>query len=222
MSSLPLPLDLSPAYPEPSEDTAFTLEYVTQFSPRSKEACKRQGIELTDLVYRPREQFTEDLPAIQEARFEHANRRRRDLLELVRTEHEHLVAINWKPQGNRKVTGFIVNQSQVGMGSPKSSKIKSPVKKVEDAEEQGRTESSQLKLEQQRLEKMLLRQQKELEQMVSYEIKIAELNQKQEEKLALRKQYEEDLREQQRQHRIEIENKKVCQFKCVYLITASI
>ena len=45
---------------------------------------------------------------------------------------------------------------------------------------------------------------------VSYEIKIAELNSKQEEKLKIRKEYEESLREQQRVHRLDLEEKKVC------------
>eukprot|EP00741_Cyanophora_paradoxa_P003678 tig00000093_g3575.t1 len=57
-------------------------------SPRSKEACLRQGIEPTELLYRPIESFAERglAPALQRRRYDHYEIRRQAKLQLVKQE----------------------------------------------------------------------------------------------------------------------------------------
>ncbi|KAJ1493697.1 hypothetical protein T484DRAFT_2696272 [Baffinella frigidus] len=130
-------------------------------SPRSVEACLRQGIDAEELVFRYEDSFFEKAvtPDVQEIRWKHYETKRLEKLSMVREERQTLVTMGWKPMTPRSKTA--------ASGSAARSDAHS--------EGGGDHQTSQAALKEQRaMESIKLRRQQELEQMVAYELKLTE------------------------------------------------
>lgn len=132
-------------------------------SPRSLEACRRQGVEPEELVFRYEDSFfdkgiTQD---IQEIRWKHYEKKRRDKLSLVREERMELVTNGWEKSQNDKTNKTVGSVTGEDAGL-----------------EQERRSTAALK-EQRQMESIKAKRQQELEQMVAYELQLTQLAEEQ-------------------------------------------
>eukprot|EP00282_Hemiselmis_andersenii_P024112 CAMPEP_0172013104 /NCGR_PEP_ID=MMETSP1041-20130122/9199_1 /TAXON_ID=464988 /ORGANISM="Hemiselmis andersenii, Strain CCMP439" /LENGTH=553 /DNA_ID=CAMNT_0012667737 /DNA_START=210 /DNA_END=1869 /DNA_ORIENTATION=- len=131
-------------------------------SPRSIEACKRQGIEAEELVFRYEDSFFEKgiTQDIQEIRWKHYEKKRRDKLSLVREERLELISMGWEPSVGKSMTAS-------GNDTGNDTGL--------EAERRG---TAALK-EQRQMESIKAKRQQELEQMVAYELKLTQVAEEQ-------------------------------------------
>ena len=83
----------------------YNIEAPLLTSPRSLEACLRQGLEPEELVFRYVDSFAETgvSPDLQEIRWKHYEKKRLDKLAHVREERHKLVQSGWAPPQPKKV-----------------------------------------------------------------------------------------------------------------------
>mmetsp|Transcript_26716 Transcript_26716/g.61561 ORF Transcript_26716/g.61561 Transcript_26716/m.61561 type:complete len:524 (+) Transcript_26716:53-1624(+) len=155
----------------------YNIDQPILTSPRSVEACRRQGIEPEELVFRYLESFAEkDLSeTVQRMRWEHYEGRRREKLSLVRDDRMQLVEQDWQPGQSTKGLGENLNRNE--------------------------NKSTALEREQRQIEAMKARRQADLDQMIAYELKLQEVQQDRMRQQQLEKQKEEQ-REIERQERV--------------------
>ena len=138
-------------------------------SPRSIDACRRQGIEVNELLYLSLENYKQksgkkDLErSLLQKRWEHFEEKRKEKLKLVIEERNKI--IEEEKQGMWKPMKSIIQQSlQRSKGSVmRRSQYKESTIVV--------TDSAMLDKERKQLEKIKLKQQQELQQMMEYELK---------------------------------------------------
>ncbi|KAL4471753.1 hypothetical protein ABPG74_008646 [Tetrahymena malaccensis] len=162
-------------------------------SPRSLEACRRQGINPEDLIIKTIEDMKVYFPdkikdkKHLEQKLAYYEEKRKVKLQLAKEERalikeqEKQGLIMFDELGNAKYTGMT------------GSKL--------HGSKQGN--SSLIEREKKQLEKIRFRQQKEIEQMMDYEIKMQEIRQQNEEKMRIDQE-----REQQRQRELQEKRKK--------------
>ena len=148
-------------------------------SPRSLEACLRQGIDPSELIPLKMEVFIkeeEELTGLQDvavAKYEHYEERRNEKLDLARQERNMIV-------------GFLEEAQRTGKVSPQAKKFmklagaSTEKKGLSDAEkialaEAEKAKSSMLEEEKRRVIAMKQRQQKEIEQMMEFEMAVAKM-----------------------------------------------
>jgi hypothetical protein len=160
-------------------------------SPRSVEACKRQGILPEELLYRSKDQTAKVYAAEEldeknlQIRFEHMEKRRQEKMRIVVEERLRLVEME---KAGLDIYGR-------GGGARASQK--------------GGTTAGLLEREANMIAKMKKNQQKEVEQMLEYETKMQLIRQKNEEKC--QKQVEKELKRKKEveDHRREAEEKRL-------------
>ncbi|CDW85779.1 UNKNOWN [Stylonychia lemnae] len=176
-------------------------------SPRSLEACRRQGIEPRELVFQSLKKFKKSLgieansltPQIIQMRYEHFEQRRREKLQIL--THERLTVLGdekkgvWSPDKGSAFRNQLSNHSSgnspVRLGGVSSAGKKNSVLPISKALSSGPMDSAMIEKERQALEKIKQKQQKEIEQMMEYERKMQEIRDKNEEKQIKEKQKEE-------------------------------
>lgn len=114
---------------------------------------------------------------IQSLRYEVYHNNRMESLDLVRSHRKQLIRENWKPPVPKKK-----------MMTSQSAGQLEPIKRTVDITAD---RLALQKKEEDRIQKILYRQQKEMENMVAYELQLARSREKQERKAALRKKKEE-------------------------------
>ncbi|EKX46429.1 hypothetical protein GUITHDRAFT_107632 [Guillardia theta CCMP2712] len=125
-------------------------------SPRSTEACRRQGYLTQELVFKDFDFFEErDLPDdIIEVRWQHYETRRKEKLRVVKEERQNLISVGWKPEKK--------DRSFMNFSHDESSTV-------------DMTRSTAANKEQRILESIRIKRQQELEQLVAQELKAAKL-----------------------------------------------
>ena len=148
-------------------------------SPRSLEACLRQGIDPSELRPLKLEVFIEEeneltgLRDVAVAKYEHYEERRAEKLDLARQERNMIV-------------GFLEEAQRTGKVSPQAKKFMklagaaTEKKGLSDAEklalaEAEKSKSSMLEEEKKRVIQMKKRQQREIEQMMEFEMGVAKM-----------------------------------------------
>jgi hypothetical protein len=146
----------------------YNIEPPLLTSPRSLEACLRQGIEPEELVFRYYDSFFEQgvHEDLQEIRWKHYEKKRLEKLAQAREERQRLIAANWQAPVKQ------VNSSMV-----------SDLNNSDDKD----MSSAALK-EQRAIESLKARRQQELEQMVTYELKLSQVAEEQQRALELDRQ----------------------------------
>lgn len=155
----------------------YNIEPPLLTSPRSLEACLRQGLEPEELIFRYFDSFAEQNVAadLQEIRWKHYERKRLEKLAQVREERQRLVAIGWQPPPPKKGGAKSLNTSAMTDGN--------------DTADDHEKSTAALK-EQRAIESMKARRQQELEQMVAYELKLSSVAEEQERALEIERQKE--------------------------------
>ena len=148
-------------------------------SPRSLEACLRQGIDPSELRPLKLEVFIEEeneltgLRDVAVAKYDHYEERRTEKLDLARQERNMIV-------------GFLEEAQRTGKVSPQAKKFmklagaSTEKKGLSDAEklalaEAEKSKSSMLEEEKKRVIQMKKRQQREIEQMMEFEMAVAKM-----------------------------------------------
>ena len=167
-------------------------------SPRSLEACRRQGIEPKELVFRTEKQLKKQMgveaisltPQIIQLRWEHFEQRRKEKINLIFQERQGVMQEEeqglWSGEGG--FIGQMSKHSSTGSGGKgaaslhqgrrTNSVVTGPSKMMVSAA----TESAMIEQERKALEKIKLKQQKEIEQMMEYERKMQEIRDRNDEK----------------------------------------
>jgi hypothetical protein len=182
-----------------SDDTLFTAHYVKSFSPRSKEACKMLGVIPKELVLRSFESFDKPglTPEIARLRYKDYEQLRQETIHMVRQQRRDLVQSGWQPISKSKGhgNGGVGNRKMVLYSSRSTNSLRKPG-------------TTTLEMEQDRMNKIMARQNKEIEAMMVYEVKMAELLAKQEKKLSFRKDREDVEREKRKMERYRMAEKR--------------
>lgn len=172
-------------------------------SPRSLEACKRQGIEAHEISYSTLKQFKKSLgveasqltPQILQLRYDHHEQKRQEKIRILVEERLRIIDEEsrgaWVP-GNQlsKHSSNSGGKASMAQGHMASSAFQGS-KMITS----GPVDSAMLERERQQLEKIKFKQQKEIEQMMEHERKLQEIRLKNEEKL--QKEREREQRQQE-------------------------
>ena len=144
---------------QPSLPTSVQRNRLT---PRSAEACRRTGIEPSELLPLPREAFREEgqPPEVEQKKWELYEQMRVDAYQTVRAERDRILG----EQGDKP---FVADATDVGKAAPGSPS-------VVDAEARAAEIQSEA-MEQRAIEKIKKKQQAEIEQMLMFEIRSAQL-----------------------------------------------
>ena len=133
-------------------DESNTLKPILN-SPRSLEACRRQGLTPEEFVYRHPESFEEPgvSPEIVQLRWRHHEKKRREKLHWAIEERQQLVMNGWQ-QPKARTRASTGDKLSMSVG-----------------------DSSAALKEQRAIEAMKAKRQQELEQLVAYELKQAKV-----------------------------------------------
>jgi hypothetical protein len=166
-------------------------------SPRSLEACLRQGLDPAELLPKSLAKFQaeEDLREVAQVKFDHYEERRLEKFEQARSERAVIVEFleEARKSGSTRLSPSFQKLAAAAAPSEAGSKASTGA----DAQE---IESSMLKEERKRVEQMRRRQQKDIEQMMEFEMNIVKA-QKEQKRL-------EDLEEAKKQARAADREKK--------------
>lgn len=210
------------------DEADFTEEFLIRLSPRSKEACKRCGVVTKELLVKPYESFASPgLPStIQKLRYQDYEQLRQETLGEVREERERLVEEGWFPgtHSRRPITAISPTRSPQSSSPTSSSPLRRHASQSslssshpststllampQDDGGQPTSTNEMLMMEQQRLERMMVRQNKELEAMMQYELRIASMINKHEAKMAAKREQEEQEQQKRREERQKMEEKR--------------
>eukprot|EP00946_MAST-07B_sp_MAST-7B-sp1_P002786 g2786.t1 len=166
-------------------------------SPRSLEACLRQGLDPAELLPKSLAKFQaeEDLREVAQVKYEHYEERRLEKLQQARSERAVIVSFleEARKSGSTRLSPSFQKLAAAAAPSENGRQDTTSAK----AEE---IESSMLKEERKRVEQMRRRQQKDIEQMMEFEMNIVKA-QKEQKRL-------EDLEEAKKQARAAEREKK--------------
>jgi len=219
------------------KDAHFTVDALRSMSPRSQEAMRMCGCMPKDLVPRPKEFFQRDSQhqKVVEVRFQHHEKKRRNLLSQVRQQRNRLVDAGWDPHPDSPSSGY-----SSGVSTPRSQSSFSGRKKLrrelsasplarsaspKSLKSGNRTrqkalirsasapriqnvQSSRLEMERVRMERRRRRQEKEIENMITFELQTLRKRQQYEQKNAeVAKRSEADKRRRQ-QYLFELDKRR--------------
>ena len=145
-------------------------------TPRSLEACRRQGIEPHEIVYTTLKRYKKSLgveanqltPQILQLRFEHFDQRRKEKIQILNQERNNIIREEaqglWSSERNLALNSQLSKHSGGGSGhkqlsGSKGGRLSSAVALTSPS----KMDSAMLERERQALEKIKLKQQKELE-----------------------------------------------------------
>ena len=172
---------LSPARPMGGAPILPTTVQRNRLTPRSAEACRRTGIEPSELLPLPLEAFREpgQRPEVEKKRMERYEQLRVEAYQTVRAERDRIL----KETGD--ATPFVGNATMVASSSSgklKHAKTSGSAAKLEEqaSAQENANEAAELRA----LERIKKKQQAEIEQMLMFEIRAAQLAQEKQEKVA--------------------------------------
>lgn len=159
-----------------SQPSLPTTVQRNRLTPRSAEACRRTGIEPSELLPLPREAFREagQPPEVEKKRWEWYEQMRVEAYQTVRAERDRIL----KEHGDRP---FVEDATEVASSGGSKSKLTGPQAQAE-AESKAQEAASEA-AEMRALEKIRKKQQAEIEQMLMFEIRSAQLAQEKMEKV---------------------------------------
>lgn len=188
-------------------------------SPRSVEACKRQGIQAGELVYQGLEDFRKALGLEGQQlhrdqvhmRWQHLEQRRKEKIAVIKEEREIVILeeVNgqWAPGHNNasltsksgspsKGSAGVGISTQMGGMRTSGHSTSSPSKLAKTAQAgfslaPAQLDSAMLEKEKQALQRIKQKQQRELEQMLGHERQLQEIREKNERKMQADREKEE-------------------------------
>eukprot|EP00620_Florenciella_sp_RCC1587_P018944 CAMPEP_0182573454 /NCGR_PEP_ID=MMETSP1324-20130603/20224_1 /TAXON_ID=236786 /ORGANISM="Florenciella sp., Strain RCC1587" /LENGTH=611 /DNA_ID=CAMNT_0024788569 /DNA_START=90 /DNA_END=1925 /DNA_ORIENTATION=- len=169
----------------------------TVLTPRSAEACLKNGVNPEILRIRDLESFNEQGldPAIQRMRSEAYSQRRHAMMQLCRAERKKLINAEAKAEA-------LGGAQQSGM---------TPGAIVA---QQAKQNASLLEMEEKRMHKMKRRQEKELEQMLQFEFKMQEIQTERDKRMEIEKAKEEKRkREKEKRSKLAAEERRLKDLK---------
>eukprot|EP00831_Metopus_contortus_P017591 TRINITY_DN17430_c0_g1_i1.p1 TRINITY_DN17430_c0_g1~~TRINITY_DN17430_c0_g1_i1.p1 ORF type:complete len:327 (-),score=97.69 TRINITY_DN17430_c0_g1_i1:8-988(-) len=158
-------------------------------SPRSIDACRRQGIDPSELLYLNLDEFKDSMNEINVDKdllklcWQHHEEKRKEKLKVVVEERLHVI--------EEEKNGIWVPMKSVQMASGMKSKSFMNSSSTHGKSAVVVTDSAMLDRERKQLEKIKLKQQQELQQMMEYEMKMQQIKQTNEEKMAKEREREE-------------------------------
>ena len=95
-------LNQEKSYNITDDPNQFTISYVKQFSPRSHEAMRRQGVVPREIVHKSLEYFDSRLPGtvpkdIAKIRYNHHQNKRKNLIRELKKTRQQIISSRWAP-----------------------------------------------------------------------------------------------------------------------------